>query len=219
MISPINSDTEQTQKTVSDDDSGPDEQENQKISEFSQMLSMGLPVRFGRPRRLPAVKSSQLLNKDVIHRNHLQNRVFVKHHNPNHILFDDDCNAIIDNISVSSEQMSLSGDDDLQSNITTEQQNEGGEPDEEYENKACLGGEMVEVADDEFVMTIDSIPIVSKRKKKKKRKMNLLPVELPAEIENDKSLLKYWYKRFSLFSRFDQGIKLDRGKLILKFSF
>lgn len=51
----------------------------------------------------------------------------------------------------------------------------------------------------------------SKKEKKKKRKSKLAAI-LPTEIVNDKSLLKYWYKRFSLFSLFDLGIKLDRGK-------
>ncbi|XP_039444293.1 trimethylguanosine synthase [Culex pipiens pallens] len=48
-----------------------------------------------------------------------------------------------------------------------------------------------------------------KKEKKKKRKPKFV-ASLPPEIANDKSLLKYWYKRFSLFSLFDAGIKLDR---------
>ncbi|CAH1399591.1 unnamed protein product [Nezara viridula] len=42
-----------------------------------------------------------------------------------------------------------------------------------------------------------------KRKKKKKRK------GLPKEVLENEKLLKYWYKRYRLFSRFDEGIKLD----------
>jgi trimethylguanosine synthase len=53
---------------------------------------------------------------------------------------------------------------------------------------------------------------VTKKEKKKKRK-NKLASNLPVEIANDKTLLKYWYKRFSLFSFFDLGVKLDRGGL------
>ncbi|XP_058054972.1 uncharacterized protein LOC131206438 [Anopheles bellator] len=48
-----------------------------------------------------------------------------------------------------------------------------------------------------------------KKEKKKKRKTKFV-ASLPADIANDKSLLKYWYKRFSLFSLFDAGIRLDR---------
>lgn len=36
---------------------------------------------------------------------------------------------------------------------------------------------------------------------------------LPREIADDKELQKYWYKRYSLFSLYDRGIKLDKGKL------
>lgn len=36
---------------------------------------------------------------------------------------------------------------------------------------------------------------------------------LPVEIQKDLSLLKYWHKRFRLFKKFDQGIKLDKGKI------
>lgn len=50
-----------------------------------------------------------------------------------------------------------------------------------------------------------------KKEKKRRRKNKVLAAVLPPEIVNDKTLLKYWYKRFSLFSLFDMGIKLDRG--------
>ncbi|XP_055380337.1 trimethylguanosine synthase [Condylostylus longicornis] len=43
---------------------------------------------------------------------------------------------------------------------------------------------------------------------KKKKKKNRLK-SLPASIAKDKSLLKYWKKRFTLFSKFEQGIQLD----------
>jgi len=35
---------------------------------------------------------------------------------------------------------------------------------------------------------------------------------LPAEIQKDTSLLKYWRSRYRLFKKYDQGIKLDSGK-------
>lgn len=52
----------------------------------------------------------------------------------------------------------------------------------------------------------------SKKEKKKKRKGKFQP-NIPVEIANDKVLKKFWYKRFSLFSMFDFGIRLDRGKI------
>lgn len=51
----------------------------------------------------------------------------------------------------------------------------------------------------------------AKRKRtKKKRRQYELSAQLPEEIAGDKMLMKYWSKRFSLFSRFDLGIKLDK---------
>ncbi|XP_005188202.1 trimethylguanosine synthase [Musca domestica] len=44
------------------------------------------------------------------------------------------------------------------------------------------------------------------QKKKKNRKLK----NIPAFLIEEKGMLKYWRKRFSLFSRFDEGIRLDR---------
>lgn len=52
--------------------------------------------------------------------------------------------------------------------------------------------------------------LVSKTQKKKKRKQNKRN-NLPAEVDGDSTLMKYWVKRYRLFSKFDLGIKLDRG--------
>ena len=46
------------------------------------------------------------------------------------------------------------------------------------------------------------------KKRKKRRKIN----PMPAEIADDKELRKYWGQRYRLFSKFDDGIKMDRGK-------
>nr|XP_033320978.1 trimethylguanosine synthase-like [Megalopta genalis] len=50
---------------------------------------------------------------------------------------------------------------------------------------------------------------VKKTQKKKRRKQCKRNISLPVEIANDKTLMKYWLKRYRLFSKFDQGIKLD----------
>lgn len=52
----------------------------------------------------------------------------------------------------------------------------------------------------------------NRKEKKKRRKNKILAAGLPSEIANDKQLQKYWHKRFSLFSLYDAGIKLDKGK-------
>ncbi|KOC61766.1 Trimethylguanosine synthase [Habropoda laboriosa] len=51
---------------------------------------------------------------------------------------------------------------------------------------------------------------VKKTQKKKRRKQSKRNISLPVEVDNDKTLMKYWLKRYSLFSKFDQGITLDR---------
>ncbi|XP_053980695.1 uncharacterized protein LOC128877422 [Hylaeus volcanicus] len=53
----------------------------------------------------------------------------------------------------------------------------------------------------------DSVKKIQKKKRRKQSKRN---INLPVEIDSDKTLLKYWFKRYRLFSKFDEGIKLDR---------
>ncbi|XP_053101931.1 trimethylguanosine synthase isoform X2 [Hemicordylus capensis] len=50
----------------------------------------------------------------------------------------------------------------------------------------------------------------AKKKKKKKKKKNRTTQSLPPEIATDPELTKYWAQRYRLFSRFDEGIQLDR---------
>ncbi|XP_032561244.1 trimethylguanosine synthase isoform X2 [Chiroxiphia lanceolata] len=53
--------------------------------------------------------------------------------------------------------------------------------------------------------------ITTKKKEKKKRRKNKITLRsVPAEIAADPELVKYWAQRYRLFSRFDEGIKLDR---------
>ncbi|XP_018415617.1 PREDICTED: trimethylguanosine synthase [Nanorana parkeri] len=49
----------------------------------------------------------------------------------------------------------------------------------------------------------------SNKKKKKKKKTTRKTPFLPPEIAADPHLAKYWAQRYRLFSRFDEGIKLD----------
>lgn len=46
------------------------------------------------------------------------------------------------------------------------------------------------------------------KKKGKRQKKQQVPAEMAAEPE----LAKYWAQRYRLFSRFDEGIRLDRGQ-------
>lgn len=71
---------------------------------------------------------------------------------------------------------------------------------------------LLEQPADEFGDKLSVSPSNRKEKKKRRRTQKLLAAGVPPEIVNDKILLKYWYKRFSLFSLFDNGIKLDIGE-------
>lgn len=55
---------------------------------------------------------------------------------------------------------------------------------------------------------------IKSKKKKKKQKRTLMKANLPNEIRSNPQLLKYWYRRFQLFHKFDEGIQLDAGKLV-----
>nr|XP_009481598.1 PREDICTED: LOW QUALITY PROTEIN: trimethylguanosine synthase [Pelecanus crispus] len=53
--------------------------------------------------------------------------------------------------------------------------------------------------------------ITAKKKEKKRRRRNKTALgAIPAEIAADPELAKYWAQRYRLFSRFDEGVKLDR---------
>lgn len=70
--------------------------------------------------------------------------------------------------------------------------------------------ETVNVTHIDDAISETAAPKLNSKKMKKKRRQNKMLAGLPAEIANDRTLYKYWCKRFSLFSLFDLGIKLDR---------
>lgn len=55
----------------------------------------------------------------------------------------------------------------------------------------------------------DACKSLKSKKKKKKQKRTLMKANLPNEIKNNPQLIKYWYRRFQLFHKFDEGIQLD----------
>ncbi|XP_068022852.1 trimethylguanosine synthase isoform X2 [Melanerpes formicivorus] len=55
----------------------------------------------------------------------------------------------------------------------------------------------------------EKVPAKKKEKRRRRKKKNGLGA-IPAEIAADPELAKYWAQRYRLFSRFDEGIKLDR---------
>lgn len=148
---------------------------------------------------------------------------------PKHTYFDDDGNEIVDNNQLETEEMvHTSSDEDAppkpaRINIPfTSQLSSDANPNEESEPKVNINLSIDQENDnepncEEEAITFDDgdqerQPQVGKKEKKKKRKGKL--TNIPMEIANDKTLKKFWYKRFSLFSMFDNGIRLDRGKFI-----
>ncbi|NXY68821.1 TGS1 synthase, partial [Glareola pratincola] len=58
--------------------------------------------------------------------------------------------------------------------------------------------------------TVDEKSTTKKKEKKRRRRNKIALRAIPAEIAADPELVKYWAQRYRLFSRFDEGIKLDR---------
>ncbi|MGH0146875.1 UNVERIFIED_CONTAM: hypothetical protein FKN15_039679 [Acipenser sinensis] len=69
----------------------------------------------------------------------------------------------------------------------------------------CLVPDAVEKINEDLVLNQASN--LKTKKKKKKKKNNTCTV--PPEIAADPELAKYWAQRYRLFSRFDEGVKLD----------
>ncbi|NXI23617.1 TGS1 synthase, partial [Sterrhoptilus dennistouni] len=57
---------------------------------------------------------------------------------------------------------------------------------------------------------VDEKTTVKKKEIKRRRRNKNALKAIPSEIAADPELIKYWAQRYRLFSRFDEGIKLDR---------
>ncbi|XP_060084227.1 trimethylguanosine synthase-like [Ylistrum balloti] len=64
----------------------------------------------------------------------------------------------------------------------------------------------LETFSDDTNLQCDAKSAPQKNKRRKKKKQG----KIPEEISNDPELRKYWAQRYRLFTRFDDGIKLDR---------
>ncbi|KAK9732176.1 RNA cap guanine-N2 methyltransferase [Popillia japonica] len=217
------------------DDSVEEEQDNDEeqsmlgIEQFDDMVAMGLPVKFGKQpqQRNIYVKSSPELNRNLddtkdhiksafklmgleycenkrtlkghvdykMKHIRLQNRHLKLHRHknddkpvPKHIRFDDDGNIIAENKEVEEPQVSDNSDCKQSSSSNTE------------DNLDLDVSKFDNLSQDEGDKAADNVV----RKKRRKRKLNL-----PVEIKENPKLRKYWERRFSLFNKFDQGIKLD----------
>ncbi|KAK3579149.1 hypothetical protein CHS0354_022171 [Potamilus streckersoni] len=73
-----------------------------------------------------------------------------------------------------------------------------------YENESDMNIDASVQIDSKY----QSILAKDGKKKKKKRRRKLMPI--PPEIEADSELKKYWAQRYRLFSKFDEGIMMDK---------
>lgn len=124
----------------------------------------------------------------------LQNRQLKLHHRlekkPRHSYFDEDGNEIASEKDTTTEGETDGPahlEDPLDVKLTSSSDSE------EIIQKGAQSSSM-----DKFV---------EEKRMKKIRRRNKLA--LPAEIKDNPKLRKYWHRRFSLFSKFDEGIKLD----------
>jgi trimethylguanosine synthase len=106
---------------------------------------------------------------------------------PQHVHFDDDGNVIDD--ATPAEEVKF------QSVLPDSSDDKQSSADEEISNELVTTPPKLEEQTDD-----NAIP---KRKKRKKK------IVMPPEIKENVHLRKYWHRRFNLFSRFDEGIKLD----------
>ncbi|NXY29488.1 TGS1 synthase, partial [Pomatorhinus ruficollis] len=85
---------------------------------------------------------------------------------------------------------------------------------QEPSSAACTepGGDQLEgeAQDAACLPAIDEKITVKKKETKRRRRNKNALRTIPAEIAADPELIKYWAQRYRLFSRFDEGIKLDR---------
>ncbi|KAM6919150.1 trimethylguanosine synthase [Xenentodon cancila] len=82
---------------------------------------------------------------------------------------------------------------------------------EQEERKECPGRELTSLQIPGFLLSDTAEEKSEKQvKKPKKKKKPRIKQEIPAEMAADTELVKYWAQRYRLFSRFDEGVQLDR---------
>ncbi|XP_053738716.1 trimethylguanosine synthase isoform X2 [Synchiropus splendidus] len=72
------------------------------------------------------------------------------------------------------------------------------------------GGPLESLEIPDFLLPQPCVDAKVGKKPKKKRKLRKTCPQIPEEMEADPDLAKYWAQRYRLFSRFDEGIRLDR---------
>ena len=117
--------------------------------------------------------------------------------------------SVLDNVSKTEEELTS-----FDKNKTSYDMYNTDELNEELNMYGFLDDNMEDIVSDPLEDSLDVDTSVSQHKKgkKKKKKRRRKQTQMPEEIENDVELRKYWAQRYRLFSKFDDGIRMDRGK-------
>ncbi|XP_050301028.1 trimethylguanosine synthase isoform X2 [Anthonomus grandis grandis] len=201
----------------------------QDSEDLDLMANLGLPTKFGRTiepdaglreeenterQQLRAAlkligveyieeKSDDLLAEVEYKMKHIrhQNRKLTFHNKdkPKHIFFDEE-GKVVETQMVKSEESWLEEDDDEDEEVW-ETSKEAVHKSNEESAGSNSGADLLEKVD-----AGSDIMIKTKTQKRKRKKKKIV---YPPEMESNKKIRKYWPKRFSLFSKYDEGIKLD----------
>ncbi|XP_056642517.1 trimethylguanosine synthase [Diorhabda sublineata] len=219
--------TDEQVPSISHSNSTSDEESEEENTIYKEMIAMGLPTTFGSNKiyksqnfdKTECIKSpkgkrdfnsnrsrvkaafnligiefqetsKELLSGEVNYKmkhirqqnRHLKLRPEAK--KPKHFIFDDEGNAFPKQETIDHNIFSESSDNELSS----------------CEEEAITGDAPVSPTVEEKIEEVQT----TKRKRRKRKQP-----QYPPEIKNNSKLRKYWQKRFSLFSKFDMGIKLD----------
>lgn len=82
---------------------------------------------------------------------------------------------------------------------------------EELNLYGFLGDSASDVWNETFEDEIEQETVLRKNRKYRRKHRKRKQVPIPEEIQNDTEIRKYWAQRYRLFSKFDDGIKMDRG--------
>lgn len=211
-------------------ESDPEESNLEKIKSNFEMMGF----YFGDQDNTSGITSGDIVyrKKHVRLHNRMLKMNFQQNLKPKHIYFDEDGNEISDTTNEgegvsAAHVIHSSSDEDIPPSVIpsrinsinfTQQLSSDANADEsgklEINLNSSIDQENESNCVEEPTNFDDDIPMTNAKKEKKKKRKSKFSSNIPAEIACDKSLKKFWYKRFSLFSKYDLGIKLDRGECL-----
>ncbi|KAK9880755.1 hypothetical protein WA026_013077 [Henosepilachna vigintioctopunctata] len=194
------------------------EKEEEMDEETKQRLALGLPLSFGKKvgkRRILTKVKKSVENEDFnSKRNKLKaafSLVRVEYSEKEGEVIVGDVDYKLKDIRLQNSMLKFHSKRAHSFSVLTDDSSE--------ENPPCVASDCLDDknSSDEDVTTTESVPTntneekseiprASRRKRRKK-------IQYPAEIKENPKLKKFWHRRLSLFSRFDEGIKLDEGRV------